>query len=55
MPSNEDTFRKLTLSLPNAIESAHMGHPDFRVLCADGKPRIFATLSGEASGRGVRS
>jgi hypothetical protein len=32
-------FRELALSLPEAIESAHMGHPDFRV---NGK--IFATL-----------
>jgi hypothetical protein len=46
-------FRKLALSLPNAIESSHMGHPDFRVLCADGKLRIFCTLSGEATSRGV--
>jgi hypothetical protein len=30
-----------------------MGHPDFRVLCADGKLRIFCTLSGEATSRGV--
>jgi hypothetical protein len=33
-------FRRLALSLPEAIESAHMGHPDFRV---GGK--IFATLA----------
>ena len=32
-------FRQLALSLPEAIESAHMDHPDFRV---GGK--IFATL-----------
>src|SRR5213080_4560856 len=32
-------FRKLALSLPEAIESAHMHHPDFRV-----RGRIFATL-----------
>lgn len=32
-------FRKLALSLPDAVEGAHMGHADFRV---DGK--IFATL-----------
>jgi hypothetical protein len=32
-------FRRIALSLPGAAESAHMGHPDFRV----GK-RIFATL-----------
>jgi hypothetical protein len=30
-----------------------MGHPDFRVLRADGKLRIFATLSVESTGRGV--
>src|SRR5436305_1869013 len=34
-----DEFRELALSLPEAVESAHMGHPDFRV----GK-KIFATL-----------
>lgn len=32
-------FRKLALALPGAEESAHMGHPDFRV-----GGRIFATL-----------
>src|SRR5215475_14778417 len=32
-------FRKIALSLPEAIEGAHQGHADFRV----GK-RIFATL-----------
>jgi hypothetical protein len=32
-------FRELALSFPETIESAHMGHPDFRV---GGK--IFATL-----------
>jgi hypothetical protein len=34
-----DGFRRLALSMPEAIESAHMGHPDFRV---GGK--IFASL-----------
>ena len=34
-----DEFRSLALSLPEAVEKAHMGHPDFRV---GGK--IFATL-----------
>ena len=43
-----DRFRKLALSLPGAIESSHMDNPDFRV---DG--RIFATLSAQATGRGV--
>ena len=37
-------FRKLVLSLPDAIESEHMGHPDFLV---GGK--IFATLNFEES------
>ena len=46
-------FRRLALSLPNTLESAHMNHPDFRVLCPDKKLRIFATLSGEAVGCGV--
>jgi len=32
-------FRKLALSFPGAIESAHMHHPDFRV-----RGKIFATL-----------
>lgn len=34
-----DGFRRLALALPETLESAHMGHPDFR---AGGK--IFATL-----------
>jgi hypothetical protein len=38
MTANE--FRELALSLPDAIEAAHMGHPDFRV-----GGRIFATLA----------
>ena len=32
-------FRKIALSFPEAIESAHMNHPDFRV-----RGKIFATL-----------
>jgi hypothetical protein len=48
MSSHIERFRKLALSLPGAIESSHMGNPDFRV---DG--RIFATLSAQATGRGV--
>ena len=32
-------FRKLALSFPEATESAHMHHPDFRI-----GGRIFATL-----------
>jgi hypothetical protein len=37
MTPNE--FRELALGFPEAIESAHMHHPDFRV-----GGRIFATL-----------
>jgi hypothetical protein len=36
---NPEAFRALALLLPEALEGAHMGHPDFRV---GGK--IFATL-----------
>ena len=41
-------FRKLALSLPEVIESAHMDHPDFRV---GGK--IFATLGHPSSACGM--
>lgn len=41
-------FRKLALALPEAIESAHMDHPDFRV---GGK--IFATLDYPSKGWGM--
>ena len=34
-----DEFRRFALSFPEAIEDAHMGHPDFRV-----RGKIFATL-----------
>jgi YjbR len=34
-----DDFRRMALALDGAIESAHIGHPDFRV-----GNRIFATL-----------
>jgi hypothetical protein len=32
-------FRRIALSMPDAVEAAHMGHPDFRV---GGK--VFATI-----------
>jgi hypothetical protein len=32
-------FRRIALSMPEATEGAHMGHPDFRV-----QGRIFAAL-----------
>jgi hypothetical protein len=41
-------FRKIALSLPEAVEGSHFNHPDFRV---DGK--IFATLGLEKEGFGV--
>jgi hypothetical protein len=40
MPVKSDEFRKIALNFPEAIESSHMNHPDFRV---GGK--IFATLA----------
>ena len=41
-----DAFRDIALSMPGAIEGAHMGHPDFRV-----NGRIFASLhSGDSRG-----
>ena len=39
------SFRKLALSLPDVVEHAHMGHPDFRV-----GGRIFATLGYPRAG-----
>lgn len=43
-----DEFRQLALSLPEAVESAHMDHPDFRV-----RNKIFATLGYPDSGHGM--
>jgi hypothetical protein len=34
-----DDFRRIALGMMDAIEGAHMGHPDFRI-----NGRIFATL-----------
>ena len=42
---NTEDFRRLALSFPDTIESAHMNHPDFRV---NGK--IFATLPNPENG-----
>ena len=44
-----EDFRRLALSFPDAVESAHMGHPDFRV---GGK--IFATLTADGANGMVR-
>ena len=43
-----DQFRHIALALPEAVESAHMGHPDFRV-----RGKIFATLGAGEAERGV--
>ena len=37
-------FRALALGVPAAVESQHMGHPDFRV-----RGKIFATLGPDES------
>ena len=36
---NHQDFRRIVLALSDAVEGAHMGHPDFRL-----KNRIFATI-----------
>ncbi len=41
-------FRRIALSLPQASEAAHLGHPDFRVA-----GRIFATLGYPRGGWGM--
>jgi hypothetical protein len=41
-------FRRIALGLPEAVESAHMGHPDFRVA-----RKIFATLGYPEEGWGM--
>ena len=39
-----DEFRSLALSFPEAVESAHQDHPDFRV-----RGKIFATLGPDGA------
>ena len=41
-------FRRIALSMPEASESAHMNHPDFRV-----RGKIFATLQYPDKGWGM--
>ena len=53
MPSTIADFRRYALALPNSVESSHMGNPDFRIVDAKGKMRIFATLSAQERGCGV--
>jgi YjbR protein len=38
----EKGFRRIALGMTDAVEGAHMGHPDFRV-----NGRIFATIHGD--------
>src|SRR5687767_13569109 len=45
MPITLQGFRELALGFPETFESAHMGHPDFRI--RGGK--IFATLRPKES------
>src|ERR1700676_5313152 len=45
---SQSRFRRVALSLPDAIEGSHRGHADFRV----GK-RIFATLGYPDDGWGM--
>ena len=46
--ASPDTYRRLALALPGAVESSHMGAPDFRI-----NDRIFATLAYGARGLGT--
>lgn len=43
-----EEFRQIALSLPEAVESSHMDHPDFRV-----KGKVFATLHDRDGKTGV--
>jgi hypothetical protein len=38
-PVTAEDFRNIVLSFPEAVEHAHMNHPDFRV-----RGKVFATL-----------
>ncbi len=44
-PVTANQFRRIALGLPEATESEHMGHPDFRI---GGK--VFATLASPGAG-----
>ncbi len=48
MPVTLAEFRRIALSFPEAVESAHQDHPDFRV---GGK--VFATLGYPEKGYGM--
>lgn len=42
-------FRQLALTLPDAVEAVHRGHPDFRV-----RRKIFATLNADVTAGHVK-
>ena len=44
----ESDFRRMALAMDGAVESAHMGHPDFRV-----NNRIFVTLHHDRQSGGL--
>lgn len=46
-------FRRLALQLPEVRESAHCGHPDFRV-GAGKKPKVLASLSPDETTANVK-
>src|SRR6267154_4881891 len=48
LKSHITLFRRLALALPEAVESSHMNHPDFRL-----NNQIFATLSAQEKGCGI--
>lgn len=41
-------YRRIALAQPEAVESSHMDHPDFRV-----QNKIFATISSRAGNEGA--
>jgi hypothetical protein len=43
-----EDYRRIALAQPEAIESSHMDHPDFRV-----RGKIFATIRSVSKGEGV--
>ena len=44
-----DDFRRIALSLPEVLESAHMDHPDFRVAVKSLRRSATRTRIGEWS------
>lgn len=44
-----DEFRRAALGLPEAVEGAHGGHPDFRV-----RGKVFAGLTADGAGGSLK-